>query len=359
MNRILHIAVENFAGVPYDFYRMHNVCGDFSRLVTLHGNIRGFSEDICLNFPISRSHFARKWRRKKHSDTLKKSDERTLLFFKPKNYIEKLYFDFSDSMRDSTINKTIKEHNLDDFSIIHYDGGLDFTRTPKQSLTWKKQGKKIVTCYYGSDLRARGIIKELDEITDLRLTSEFDHLDYAENIHYLFYPYDTQELPNPIKNKTNRIRIVHSPTNRQFKGTEGIIKVIEKLSVSFPIDFFLLENMPREEVLEIKRTCDICIDQVGGLNGGTGYGKSGLETLSMEIPTITNMTDKYAHWLPENPFVIANNTNELEDSLVHLIRNPELRERLGMEGKKWVGKYHSYQSVNAQLYYYYKQFSIL
>lgn len=359
MNRILHIAVENFAGVPYDFYRMHNSCGDFSRLVTLHGNIRGFSEDICLNFPISRSGFAQKWRRKKHNDTLRNEEVHKLHYFKPKNYIEQLYFDLTDSIRTSSIEKAIRTYNLDGFSIIHYDGGLDFTRKPKKSLEWKKQGKKIVTCYYGSDLRARGIIKELDEITDLRLTSEFDHLDYADNIHYLFYPYDTKELPDPIKNETKRIRIVHSPTNRQFKGTNGIIKVIEKLSMSFPIDFFLLENKSREKVLEIKRTCDICIDQVGGLNGGTGYGKSGLETLSMEIPTITNMTEQYSRWLPENPFVVANNINELEDSLVNLIEQPDLRRELGIKGKKWVHTYHGYSSVNSQLYTYYKKFSIL
>ena len=32
---VLHIAPENFAGVPYDFMRMHKAHGDHSRLITL------------------------------------------------------------------------------------------------------------------------------------------------------------------------------------------------------------------------------------------------------------------------------------------------------------------------------------
>ena len=358
MNRILHIAAENFAGVPHDFYRMHNECGDYSRLVTLYRNSRGFPEDICLDFRVPRSSIATKWRLRKYQHVeVEKKD--SIHFFKPKNFIEKSYFELMDVLRKKTIEEMIIKHDLDLFTIVHYDGGLDFTRKPKKSLEWKKQGKKIITCYYGSDLRARGIIKELDEITDLRLTSEYDHLNLVENIHYLFYPYDTSEVPAPIKNTTKNIRIVHSPTNRKYKGTEGIVRVIEKLSRSFPIEFLLLENKPRNQVLQIKRSCDICIDQVGGLGGGTGYGKSGLETLAMEIPTVTNMTEEYEQWLPENPFIVANDTRQLEEKLVHLIENQTYREMMGLKGKVWVHKYHSYQSVNVALYEYYKTFGII
>ena len=64
MKRILHVAVENYAGVPYDFSQMHNQCGDYSRLITQYNNIRGFKEDITLNFTIPRSTLASAWRQK-------------------------------------------------------------------------------------------------------------------------------------------------------------------------------------------------------------------------------------------------------------------------------------------------------
>lgn len=358
MKRILHAAVENYAGVPYDFARMHNECGDYSRLITHYPNIRGFSEDICLHFYVPRFPLASMWRTRKHN-TIPTVSKNQVPFFKPKNSFEKLYFSLSDLARQKTIRDVIHKEHLNEFDIIHYDGGMDFTRKPKQSLVWKKEGKKIITCYYGSDLRSRGIIKELDEISDMKITSEYDHLQLMDNLNYVFYPYDTRELPVPIVNTTSTIKIVHSPTNRQFKGTEGIISCINTLKKSFPIDFYLLENIPRQQVLDIKKHCDICIDQVGGSQGGTGYGKSGLETLAMEIPTITNMTSEYMQWIPENPFVIANSHKELEEQLVFLIENIDVRKRIGLQGKKWVQTYHSFQSVNRHLYNLYAKYNII
>jgi len=358
VKKILHVAVENYAGVPYDFARMHNECGDYSRLITQYPNIRGFKEDITLNFYVSRSSLASFWRKKKRDDTYTTTHNQAPIF-KPKNFFEHIYFSLSDIVRQYSVAELLEKEHLNDFDIIHFDGGMDFTRKPKQALVWKKEGKKIVTCYYGSDLRSRGIIKELEEISDMRITSEYDHLELMDNLHYIFYPYDTSELPTPIPNAGNTIKIVHSPTNRQFKGTDGIISCIDRLRKSFPIDFYLLENMPRQEVLEIKKHCDICIDQVGGTQGGTGYGKSGLETLAMEIPTITNMTDEYSEWIPENPFVIANSHKELEEKLVFLIENKDNRKKIGLHGKKWVQTYHSYQSVNHSLYNLYAKHCII
>jgi glycosyltransferase involved in cell wall biosynthesis len=236
---------------------------------------------------------------------------------------------------------------------------LDFFRDSSQAIKWKKQGKKIVCCYYGSDLRIRGLIKELDSISDLNITSEYDHLAIKKDLNYLFYPYDPSELPVRDKTENEFVTIVHSPTNRKYKGTELIISVIEKINKEREINFLLLENISRSAVLDAKSRADISIDQVGGTMGGTGYGKAGLETLAMGIPTITNMTDDYREWLPENPFVIANNTDELYIKLNELIESKALRDRLSIEGKKWVTKYHGYENVNAGLKELYKLSNII
>ena len=237
--------------------------------------------------------------------------------------------------------------------------GLGFYRNARQALKWKKEGKKIVCCYYGSDLRIRGVIKELDEISDLNITSEYDHISLKDDLEYLFYPYDMSELPKNQTAQNEVIKIIHSPTNRQYKGTALILRVIEKIEREQKIEFLLIENMKRSELLKIKSTCDICIDQVGGTMGGTGYGKAGLETLGMGIPTITNMTKDYEEWLPENPFTVANNEEELYDKLNELINNKDLRLNLGEKGKGWVEKYHGFKSVDKKLKELYVQKNII
>jgi len=358
MLKILHIAPQNYAGVPYDFYNMHNKCGDFSRIITLHKNTRDFPEDICLNLPLPNFDLAKKWRKKK-VELIEKIGTEKVKYFEPKNFLEKLYFNWNDFSKKSIVEKAISKYSLNEFDIIHYDAGLDFYRNAEQALKWKRMGKKIVCCYYGSDLRVRGIIKELDKISDLNITSEYDHLAMKEGIQYIFYPYDPAGLPRRQNENNEVITIVHSPTNRKYKGTDLIISVIEKIQREQKIKFILMENQPRCKVLEEKSKSDICIDQVGGTMGGTGYGKAGIESLAMSVPTITNMTDTYREWLPENPFNIANNEKELYDVLNELIDNAVMRKKYGENGKKWVEKYHSYKSVNLRLKELYKLSNII
>ncbi|NWF89822.1 MAG: glycosyltransferase family 1 protein [Ignavibacteriaceae bacterium] len=358
MLKILHLAPINFAGAPYSFYDMHNKCGDHSRLITYHKNQRNFPEDVCLNLPLPEFSLAKYWRREKviHREKVKTN---LSPYFKPKNIFEKFYFNTYDFYKKNKVLSLVDQLKLEEYEIIHYDSGLDFFRNSMLAKKWKKQGKKIVCCYYGSDLRIRGIIKEMEEISDLNITSEYDHLAIKPELKYLFYPYDPSELPTKKVTENETITIVHSPTNRKFKGTELIISVIDKLKSQRKINFLLLENMDRNEVLAIKSKSDICIDQVGGTMGGTGYGKAGLETLAMGIPTITNMTEEYEKWLPENPFVVTNNAEELYKKLVELIESKNLRQEYGEKGKLWVRKYHGYESVNEKLKELYKQNKII
>ena len=358
MLKILHIAPLNFAGVPYDFYKMHKASGDKSRIVTLHQNERVFPEDICLDLPLPNQTLAKILRRKK-IQALEEKERDTGHYFEFRNPFEKSYYKIYDFLIQPKIEKAISDFSLNDFDIIHYDGGLDFYRDSRQALKWKKQGKKIVCCYYGSDLRIRGLIKELDEISDLNLTSEYDHLALKRDLKYLFYPYDVSELPAKKERTVEAIKIVHSPTNRKYKGTELIISVIDKIKKERNIEFLLMENVDRKKLLEIKSGCDISIDQVGGTMGGTGYGKAGLETLAMGIPTITNMTRDYEKWLPENPFIVANNFAELYKSLVELIDNENYRIENGKKGIEWVKKYHGFEGVNENLMKLYREKGII
>lgn len=358
MHKILHIAPMNYAGVPYSFYDMHLKCGDYSRIITFHKNERDFPEDICLQWPLPRFKAASVWRRKKVA--LREASLSTEApEFKPRNFLESFYFSFTDALKKKAVERLIEKYQLNEFEIIHYDAGLDFFRDSSQAKKWKMEGKKIVCCYYGSDLRTRGLIKALDRISDLNITSEYDHLALKKDLKYVFYPYDPSELPVKKSTENEVVTIVHSPTNRKYKGTELILSVIERIKKEKKIRFLLLENMPRGEVLRIKSSSDISIDQVGGTMGGTGYGKAGIETLGIGLPTVTNMTKEYEEWLPENPFVVANNAHELYKKLWELIESKELRESLGQKGKEWLRKYHSYESVNQRLHELYKENNIV
>ncbi len=359
---VLHVAPINVAGVPYNMMEMQRRGGANARLVTLHRNALTFPEDICLDLPLPRNKAARLWRSFKQQSlgqvqrAAAQPLETFLPIHRPKNIFETLYFRWDDTRREQTVYDSVKRFGLDKFTIIHYDGGLDFFRDSRLAKRWKKEGKKIVCHYMGSDLRVRGIDPVMNELSDLNLTNESDHLLRHPAIHYIFIPFDVS--PYTIRTEENkRLRIIHSPTNRNAKGTGLILPIMEKVRKVRDVEFVLVENKPHHEVIRIKATSDIAIEQVGNL-GGTGYGRNSLETLAMGIPTITEMTPDYTAWLPENPFILATEKT-LFQTLIDVIDTPSLRGEKRLRGRVWVEKYHSYDAVHSRLMELYREHHIL
>jgi hypothetical protein len=363
---VLHIAPENTAGVPYNVMNMQNMFGMNARLVTFYKIPYNFPEDICLNLPLPRSKAAMKWRELKQSRLHKGINEQSIDMwthmpvFAPKNPVEKAYMKYRENRNKGKLIKVLDELKADDFDIFHFDGGIDFFADSRLVKKWKSAGKKIINCYFGDDLRTRGIVKEMDELSGLNLTFEYDHTLRHPNINFLFFPFDNSNIKyisDDEYNSAKKLRIIHSPTHRYIKGTNEVIAAIDEVKKHRDIEFLLIENTPREEVIKIKQTCHIAIDQIGN-RGGTGYGINSLETLSMGIPTITDMNCGMDTWLPENPFIVANSEN-LAAKLMELIDNHGLRMKKRSESRNWADKYHSYKSVFEKLTGYYKKYGIL
>lgn len=324
--------------MPMDFVNMHKSSGIESRLLTIYKNTLDFQEDISINLSLNTGKFAKRWRDSKIDE---------LKYYKPKNFLESAFFRFRDFRNKGKITSFIDNYKLYDYDIYHFDGGMDLFRDLRFAKELKKRGKKIVCCYFGSDLRTRGIFKELDEMSELNLTVEYDHLELYKDLNYIYFPFDVNKYLYNF-NSEQKIKIIHSPTNRVFKGTNKILKIIEELKREKDFEFLLIENTERGKLLKLKSECNLAIDQVGGEMGGTGYGKNSIENLAMGLPTITEFTDDYFKIIPENPFISCNIEN-LEDTLKRIIDNPDMLKPFSENGRKWVEKYHSFESVNNRL----------
>lgn len=353
--RILHIAPLNVAGVPFAMMALQRQHGHPARLVTLHRSPHTFPEDVCLNIPLPRGLLAGAWRRSKSANN-HTGHSHTPPVLKPRTILERLYFQLDDALRDRVVQRAVREHDLESFDIIHYDGGLDFYRDARLAKEWKRRGRKIICHYHGSDLRVRGVHPDMDAISDLNLTNETDHLLLHRNIQYIPIPFD----PSPIPQRTGEneiLRIVHSPTNRAFKGTREILEAFRKLRKVRKVEIVLLEGFPHDEVLRIKQTCDIAVEQVGNY-GGTGYGRNSLETLSMGIPTVTDMTPECRSFFSEHPFILAT-PGTLFDRLIELVDDPALRRRHSAAGRPWVERNHSPETVYTRLLDLYRSHGII
>jgi glycosyltransferase involved in cell wall biosynthesis len=226
------------------------------------------------------------------------------------------------------------------FDLYQLEGGLEFFRDGRTVLELKNRGKKILCLYTGSDLRTRGVIPVIDDVADLHLTLEHDHLALHPHVQHVFFPLDICRFtPAPI-NASGRIVIGHAPTNRAAKGSDTIIAVVEGLMNEFPIELELIEGVLHHEALRRKARCDIFIDQIGDL----GYGINAIEALAMGICTCTALVAGFAEKYPDHPFVEINADN-LRERLIWLCRHPEERQKLRQAGRAWVERMHDSRQV--------------
>lgn len=342
LKKILHIAPMNTSGVPGELVQAERRLGFDSHLVTLYHDRRGYFEDICLNLPFIDFRGTRWIKRrvsapeKLHVDNRLRIPATIPLVWQPHTLLEKWLVRLRDRLWWPKIQQAIHSHKLDQFDVYQLDGGLDFTREPHFILAMKRLGRKILCCYTGSDLRTRGVIAAIEALSDLNVTVEFDHLQLHPQIHHVFFPFDATRFSYKAPSRGNdRLKIGHAPTHWAAKGSDLIVPMLNRLAATQDIEIMLIQNLPYQKAIALKATCDIFIDQIGDL----GYGINALEALVMGIPTCTCLAPGFAEKFPDHPFVKVQ-INNLEENLLHLIRDFDYRHRLSRYGRSWVEKHH-------------------
>ncbi len=338
--RILHIAPTNTSGVPGQFVITERRMGYDSRLVTLFRDKRKYFEDICLKLPFI-DFAGTKWIKKFVSDPEKITVDNKLkqpgslpVVWEPHSFAEKFLVQLRDLLWTPRIETAVRKYRLNDFDVYQLDGGLDFYRNSKFIERIKRDGKKVICCYTGSDLRTRGVIPGVDRLSETNFTVEYDHVKLHPNIKHVFFPFEAGRF-QIIKQNNKKIRIGHAPTNQKAKGSDIIIPIMRELAHENDVEAVVIQNLPYSLAIEVKQSCDIFIDQIGDL----GYGINSLEALSMGIPCCSCLAPGFAEAYPDHPFIVVNRDN-LKSELLRLIQNADLRKQQGLKGRAWVEKYH-------------------
>lgn len=351
--RILHISPQNYTGVLTLFVRGHRSLGHESNLVTFYRARNLYSEDICLRLPFV-GHREWLWALKRivKSGSMRVPFTGTTerIFWTP-SPVERLLMAVRDLIWTPLLSRAGRKYGLDGFDVYHLEGGMSFFRDGRDVQRLRSMGKRIVSNYHGLDLRMRGAIRPVWEATDLHTTCEFDLFRRFPEIEYLFLPFDPDQVPAALP-ETGRIRVCHAPRIRSVKGTEQIIEAVGKLSSRYPVELVLIENMPHAAAMALKAGCQIAIDQVA--DGDMGYGVNSLESLSMGICTVTNLSGAYEEFIPDHPFFTVRPDN-LEKRLGMLLEDSELRRRHAVAGPPWIRKRHHWKTVAEHIHARYRE----
>jgi hypothetical protein len=331
----------NTSNVPGTLVSAERKLGFDSMLVTLYKDPRGYTQDICLNLPFI-NFSGTKWIKKRVSNPEKISIQNVLKIpnqippiWTPHTRSEKILVNFRDFIWKFKIEPAIRRYKLDQYDVLHLDGGLSFYRNASFIKSEKVKGKYLICCYTGSDLRTRGVIPKVDRMSDLNVSVEFDHLYLHPSIHHVFFPFDASSFKRRIPVERDYLRIGHAPTNRQAKGSDIIIPVLHRLKEEYPIEIVLIENLPHQKAIQLKATCDIFIDQIGDL----GYGINSLESLAMGIATCSCLAPGFEEKYPDHPFIHINSDN-IKNQLIKLILDFDWRVHKAEHGYRWVREQH-------------------
>jgi glycosyltransferase involved in cell wall biosynthesis len=351
--KILHLSPQNYTGILTLYVKGHRALGHESRLVTFYRAKNQYPEDICLELPfVGPMEWLWKMKRLIRSGSLKVPFTGTAdrIVWTPSR-VERILMPLRDLMWTPVINRASRKYHLNDFDVHVLEGGMSFFRDGRDVKKLRAAGKHIVSNYHGLDLRMRGAIKPVWDVTGLHTTCEFDLFQRYPELEYLFLPFDTSLVPaaNPSGDK---VKVCHAPRIRSVKGTDRIVEVVEKLSETLPVKMVLIENMSHSEALRLKSECHIAIDQIA--SGDMGYGVNSLESLAMGICTVTNLSVAYRTFIPDHPFVLAESHN-LEDVLRRLILDEQLRGRHAASGPGWIRKTHHWKTVAEQMHTRYRE----
>jgi hypothetical protein len=147
--------------------------------------------------------------------------------------------------------------------------------------------------------------------------------------------------------RRGRVIVAHAPNHRGFKGTEFVLRAIERLQQEgFAVELALFERIPNDEIRRRLPEAHILLDQLVTF----GYGFAAIEAMASGLPVIVNLDDdrllnlgyRYST-LRDCPLVSATPEN-VTDVLRELIRRPDLRQELGRAGRQYVDRYHSYEA---------------
>ena len=270
------------------------------------------------------------------------------------------------------------------YHVFHFNYGtslIDLWKIgmPVLDLPFYKKGKIVMT-YNGCDARQKyptlkrnessachndlcyeGICMDgkLDEMKKKRISKSDRYADaiLAVNPDLLYFlPERARFLPytigswnqieaSPYRDVGQRLRILHSPTDRGAKGSEIIIQTLEKLKERYGerIAVLLVEHVPNREALQKYAEADLVIDQI--LIGW--YGGFAVEMMKMGKPVMAFIREEDLKFIPKEmakecqQAIINVTPSSLYDKLCFLLENPDILRRYREAALEYVHRWHN------------------
>ncbi len=189
------------------------------------------------------------------------------------------------------------------FDIFHFHFATSLTLDYSDLPTLRNLGKKVVTHYWGSEVRMLSKALKINPYVKVKVQNEdrikymldimsnyipycivgdyelYEYVkDYFDNVHVIPALIDLEKYkPQSDQSKNEKFLIVHAPTSPEIKGSQYIINAVNDLKTKYDFEFKLIQGMSHEEAKKTYQKADLIVDE---LHCGT-YGLLTIETMAM------------------------------------------------------------------------------
>jgi hypothetical protein len=166
-----------------------------------------------------------------------------------------------------------------------------------------------------------------------------------DTVHGSFLRVLLDEFPVVSCPKNRRPLVVHAPSARGAKGTTIVEQVLERLRSEFDFEFLVLHRVPRHEVLDIVKRCDLFLDQfvIGE------YGMASIEAMAFGKPVVCYLRQDVIERSPGKLPIVNATQDDLYDCIASLLVDPERRRAIGEASRRYVEAFHDAEAYARRL----------
>lgn len=332
-NKKVFLGLENIAGIFTSLKKGFEQNGISADFYSLNEHVFGYETDKIIAY--SANSFVRKFQK----------------FF----LIFKLIFKYNYFIFDST-GTLFPEFN--DVKLLRFFGkktmviftGCDIRLPDKVSkYKWNPcrdctdDYKGFVGCVIGTK---PGKISETEKNFDIILSAEEAAGSLSKNYYPALFPVDIEKFKYTGSNPGKKLKILHAPSNPEYKGTKYILTAVERLKKEFDFDFKVIKNVKAEELYDEIAASDLVIDQM--LVGF--YGLLSVESMAMGKPVVCYIREDVASGSPAEIPVINANPDNLYIVLKGILTEPTKLIEIGSRSREYAEKYHNAKIIAGQYY---------
>lgn len=271
------------------------------------------------------------------------------------------------------IRKAYFEEAIKNYDVFHFHFGSTFLSDKSDLKILSEAGKKLIVHHRGSEVRVLSKARSYnnpyvqtkkswpDEKIHANLKRLSAYIDFAivpdEELKYYIKSYYKNIYVVPRTLNISQFKpqyplssdvplIVHAPSHREVKGTEFILKAIERLRrKGLKFEFVLIEKLPHVKALELYQRATIVIDQI---RIGS-YANLSMEAMAAGKVVVCYIRDDLRKQYPPELPIVSANPDTIYDVLKGLLRRPKQWRKLGKQGRSYVEQNHSPEKAAQKL----------